>query len=197
MKKFIEEKSPICVIYCASPGSFADIKQLQPILKLCKDKQIFCALVCTNMWSGPARDVVINEFKKELKFFGEQIDKPFDQGYHRAPHQVTIFGHGALCTMINSIEYYDPELSLTMRKPVQGVDELIHCIMDELDEEKLIGWCNAVLYRRSFWEKLVQKTNGFFSRHFPQVQGFFDPNNDQNAVELIKKLFNNKNQSKK
>ncbi|CAF1437284.1 unnamed protein product [Adineta steineri] len=193
MKKFIEEKNPICVIYCASPGSFADLTQLQPILQLCKDKQIFCALVCTNMWANAHRDIVIEDFKKQLTFFGQQEEKFFDQGYNRSPHQVTLFGNGALCTMINSIEYYDPDLS-PIKKPIQGVDELIHCIMEELDQEKLLGWCNAVLYRRTFWEKIFQKTGGFFSRHFAYIQESFNANNPQNIFEIIKQLFN-KNQS--
>jgi hypothetical protein len=164
MFKFIEEKDPVCLIYCASPGTFADVKQLRPVLDFCKTKQIFCALVCTNMWSSANRRVVLEEFEKELSFFGERVEKSFSQGYIRPPHKVIFFGNGALCTMVNSIEYYDPEIS-SERKPVQGIDELIHSIMEKLDNEKLLGWCNAVLYRRSFWEKITQKVNGFFFDH--------------------------------
>ncbi|CAF1658197.1 unnamed protein product, partial [Adineta ricciae] len=188
MKKLIEEKNPICVIYCAAPGTFADLNQLHSILKMCKDKQIFCALVCTNMWSNPGRKVVIDDFKKQLAFFGEENVKSFDQGGNRQPHHVTLFGHGALCTMVNSVEYYDPDLSAE-RKPLQGVDELIHCIMEALDEEKLVGWCTAVLYRRSFWEKVLHKTNGFFSRHFSDMRNFFDPNSRTSIQSMIRNLF--------
>jgi hypothetical protein len=79
---------------------------------------------------------------------------------------VIFFGNGALCTMVNSIEYYDPEIS-SERKPVQGIDELIHSVMEKLDHDKVLGWCNAVLYRRSYWEKIIQKVIGFFSEHLP------------------------------
>ncbi|CAF1238761.1 unnamed protein product [Adineta ricciae] len=137
------------------------------------------------MGSGPVRDVVINEFKNELKLFDEQIDKSFDQGYHRVLHQVTLFGHGALRTVINSIEYYGPKISLAMRKPVQGVDELTNCIIYELDEEKLIDWCNAVLYRTSLGET-CSENEWIFSKTFPSSLRSFYPNTDQ-------KLFNNNN----
>ncbi|CAF0950951.1 unnamed protein product [Adineta steineri] len=174
MLKFIEEKDPVCLMFCASPGTFADLKQLRPVLDYCQTKQIFCALVCTNMWSSPARKVVIEEFEKELLRFGKPTERLFQQQHTQKSHKVTIFGNSALCTMVNSIEYDDPELASVI-KPVQGVDELIHCIMSTLDHEKLLGWCNAVLYRRSFWEKMSQKVDGFFSLHLPiLIERIFD-----------------------
>ncbi|CAF1402016.1 unnamed protein product [Rotaria sp. Silwood1] len=153
MLEFIEEKNPVCLIYCASPGSFADLKQVHPVLEFCKSKDIFCALVCTNMWSGSNRHMVIKEFEKELQFFGEQIDKFADQSPSQTHHKVSFFGKGALCTMVNSKEYHDPDLS-DKRMPVQGIDELIHSIMESLDQEKLLAWCYAVLHRRTYWEKI-------------------------------------------
>ena len=162
MIQFIKKNDPVCVIYCASPGSFAKLDQLHAVLDYCKTKEIFCALVCTNMWCGNTREMVINEFEKELAFFGDKIEKFSKQPHSSATHKITFFGKGALCTMVNSIEYYDPAFS-TQRKPVQGVDELIHGIMETLDQEKLLGWCYAVLYRRSYWEKISQKIGGFFS----------------------------------
>ncbi len=38
----------LCMIYCASPGSFANREQLSWMLDECTKRQIFCALVCTN-----------------------------------------------------------------------------------------------------------------------------------------------------
>jgi GTPase Era involved in 16S rRNA processing len=168
MLQFIEQTNPVCVIYCASPGSFAKLEQLHSVLEHCKTKEIFCALVCTNMWSGNQRDMVINEFQKELAFFGEKIDKFSRQLHSSTPHKVTFFGKGALCTMVNSIEYHDSDFS-EQRKPVQGIDELIHGIMLALDHDKLLGWCYAVLYRRSYWEKISQKIGGFFSLRFEDL----------------------------
>ena len=162
MLEFIEEKNPICVIYCAAPGTFADLSQVRPVLEFCREKQIFWAFVCTNMWSSPSRKEVIREFEIELEIFGQKTDKSFNQSHSSSPHKVTVFNNNALCTMVNSIEYFDPEYS-SEKKPVQGIDELIYCIMEALDNEKLLGWCNAVLYRRSFWEKFNQKVSGFVS----------------------------------
>ncbi len=189
MFKLIEEKEPVCFIYCAAPGSFADLKQLTPVLELCKKKEIFCALVCTNMWANQHRKQVIEEFKKELSSFGEQIQRSFDQGYGRPTHKVTLFGKRALCTMVNSMEYYDPDISLE-RKPVQGIDELIYCIMEALDQEKLLGWCNTVLYRRTFWEKISQKVNGFYSTNLPSINNLLDKNKDNIALQFVLHLFN-------
>jgi GTPase Era involved in 16S rRNA processing len=194
MLKFIEEKDPVCLIYCAAPGTFADLKQLQPVLEYCRTKQIFCALVCTNMWASPHRKKVIEEFEDALVMFGEPVEKLFDQENRGPPHKVTVFGNSALCTMVNSIEYYDPEFSAE-RKSVQGIDELIHCIMEALDHEKLLGWCNAVLYRRTYWEKMTQRVNGFFTARLPSTSSLWTYTAlDQFVRNFALRLFN---QSKK
>ncbi|CAF1139006.1 unnamed protein product [Rotaria magnacalcarata] len=173
MLKFIEEKQPVCVIYCAAPGTFADLSQVRPVLKFCQQKNIFWAFVCTNMWSSTARRVIVGEFEKELTIFGAGIERSFNLSHSRVPHIVTVFGNNALCTMVNSIEYYDPEYS-SERKPVQGVDELIHCVMEALDDEKLLGWCSAVLHRRTYWEKFSQKASGFVSLRIKNIQNMTD-----------------------
>ena len=184
MIEFIKKTDPICVIYCASPGSFAKLDQLHSVLELCKEKEIFCALVCTNMWSGNQRETVINEFQKELAFFGDKIEKCSKQSNSQTQHKVTFFGKGALCTMVNSIEYYDPDFS-PERKPVQGVDELIHGIMEALDHDKLLGWCYTVLYRRSYWEKISQKIGGFFSLRVADLYKLITPSADGTATNFL------------
>ncbi|CAF0994158.1 unnamed protein product [Rotaria sp. Silwood1] len=190
MLKFIEEKEPVCVIYCAAPGTFADLSQVRPVLKFCQEKQIFWAFVCTNMWSNASRKDIIRDFEKELNIFGESVENSFDQLQSSIPHKVTVFGNSALCTMVNSIEYYDPEYS-SERKPVQGVDELIYCIMEALDNEKLLGWCNAVLYRRSFWEKFNQKVSGFIALRIKDMKNVNDESIQpivQNMMTYISKI---------
>jgi hypothetical protein len=166
--EFIDKSNPICVIYCVSPGSFSPLTPLRFLLQHCKENHIICALVCTNMWSNNKRNIVIEEFKKELCIFGDEQEKNFDQDHVPRTHQVSFFGKGALCTMVNSIAYEDPEMEL--HKPVRGVDELIECVMELLDETKLLGWCTAVLGRRSFWEKVIQKTNGFTQLRFLELK---------------------------
>jgi len=189
MIEFIKQTDPLCVIYCASPGSFANLKQLHSVLEYCKTKEIFCALVCTNMWSGNKRYEVINEFENELEFFGDKIDKFSNQPHSQTPHKVTFFGKGALCTMVNSIEYSDPDFS-DQRKPVQGIDELIHGIMEALNEEKLLGWCYAVLYRRTYWEKISQKVGGFFQLRLANLYNLITPSSERTATNFVTYFFN-------
>ncbi|CAF0977893.1 unnamed protein product [Rotaria sordida] len=188
MLKFIEDKDPICVMYCAAPGTFADLSQVRPVLKFCQEKRIFWAFVCTNMWSNVSRKEVIREFEKELAIFGDGTEKFFDQLHSRIPHKVTIFGNNALCTMVNSIEFYDPDYS-PEKKPVQGIDELIHCIMDALDNDKLLGWCSAVLYRRSYWEKFSQKLTGFVSLRMKNIQNITSGSIQSIAANTMMSIF--------
>ena len=54
LSKIMKESQPLCMIYCASPGSFARLDQLQWLVDTCIQSNIFCALVCTNKYcSGP------------------------------------------------------------------------------------------------------------------------------------------------
>jgi GTP-binding protein EngB required for normal cell division len=165
---FIEKSNPICVVFCASPSCFSPLEPLRFLLQYCHNRHIICALVCTNMWASNKRNVVIEEFKKELHIFGTEREVYFPQIHLPRPHLVTFFGNGALCTMVNSIEYVDNDIDL--RRPVQGVDELINGIMELLDDTKLLGWCITVLHRRSFWEKISQSTTGFFQLRFTELQ---------------------------
>lgn len=189
MIEFIEKTKPLCVIYCASPGSVAKLDQLHSVLKYCKEKDIFCALVCTNMWTDSKRNEVISEFEKQLKFFGEKTDKFSDQPQYRKSHQITFFGTGALCTMVNSMEYYDAELS-DRKMPIQGVDELTHGIMEALDQEKLLGWCYAVLQQRSYWEKISQNVGGFFKLRFTDLYNLISSSTEGTAYNFVAHFFN-------
>lgn len=171
MIEFIRSTDPVCMIYCASPGSYASLPQLRSIIEHCKEKGIFCALVCTNMFSGNQRDNVITEFKRELEIFGDKTEQLFDQvDPPIMPHEVAFYGKSALCTMVNSIEYSDKGLLGNLVIPPRGVDELIKGIMEALDHEKLLGWCYAVLERRSYWEKIRQNVDGFANRRWIELQ---------------------------
>ena len=52
MFQLIDKTRPICVIFCASPGSYANLTQVQGVLDYCIHRNILCAAVLTNMWSG-------------------------------------------------------------------------------------------------------------------------------------------------
>jgi hypothetical protein len=51
IKSLIEQTEPLCMIYCASPGSFALLDYVAWIVDESYRGNIFCALVWTNMWA--------------------------------------------------------------------------------------------------------------------------------------------------
>lgn len=56
MASLIDQTHPICMIYCASPGSFAIVDYVGWMITRCHCKNIFCALICTNMPSTSIYD---------------------------------------------------------------------------------------------------------------------------------------------
>jgi GTPase SAR1 family protein len=65
----IDEKQPMCMILCSSPGSFAKDKFIRPLIDQCINLKIFIALVCTNPWndSDEKRTTVMQELHDLLK----------------------------------------------------------------------------------------------------------------------------------
>ncbi|CAF1356304.1 unnamed protein product, partial [Didymodactylos carnosus] len=154
MFHFIRNIQPICVIFCAAPGCFANLAQVKETLDMCQKHDIFCAAVLTNMWSGNnnARKTAMADLEGLFVDSGRRQECKFAINDPREPyHSVTTFGNLALCTMVNS-EPFESDFSGIF--PVRGVDELIHCIMQSLSDDKLLGWCQAVLNNRSFWDKV-------------------------------------------
>ncbi|CAF0780928.1 unnamed protein product [Adineta ricciae] len=167
----IETIHPIAVIYCAAPGTFAKLHQVEIILNYCMYKSIFCAAVITNMWSGTreARLSVQNDLEKILERFGPRKILEFDTNDPiLRKHEVIMYGDKALCTMVNSTPFVNLDLS-SVEKPVRGIDELTYCIMQSLAEDKVRGWCQAVLGNRSFWQKIRHQTYGFVLEKYSQL----------------------------
>jgi small GTP-binding protein len=148
----VQKTRPICMIYCASPGSFANLTHLKWLVDRCIQNEILCALVCTNMWQNNRRKVVMEEFKNLLRHHGEE---------RQSSDGITYFGNvKGLCAMVNSEVYQDYELKI--EKPPEGVNELIFGIMSSLEDEKFEAWALAVLNNRSFWRKCGHKIVGYF-----------------------------------
>lgn len=65
----IDEKHPMCMMLCASPGSFAKDEFVRPLISQCVNQSIFVALVCTNKWNDTdeKRTRVMEEFHGLLK----------------------------------------------------------------------------------------------------------------------------------
>ncbi len=144
---------PICMLFCASPGSFANLNHLQWLVERCVRENIFCALICTNMYSSNQRAAVMQDFKKVLQTFGQEK--------YDANTKITYFGQAALSTMVNSVHYTDSTLNIS--KEPFGVDELIYAILTSLTDEKVEGWINAILENRSFWTKMSHRTLGYLN----------------------------------
>jgi len=142
-KELIKGTTPICLIYCASPGSFASLHQLGQLVSYCVSENIFCALVCTNMWSGNNRTNLINEFRK---LASEHARETASDGY------VYYYDSSILCAMVNSERYVDEEMGID--KPAEGVDELISAITGSLNGEQLHGWYCTLMKQRTMSTKL-------------------------------------------
>ncbi|CAF1079752.1 unnamed protein product [Adineta steineri] len=158
-----EPKSYIlCMIFCASPGSFAKTEQLDWLLQECMKREILCALVCTNKWGGQKkqRDAVIQDFQQLLMKYHAKT---------REEDGVIYYGNMGLCTAVNSDTYEDEDAGKVFEQ--SGINELIFGIMQSLDSNKVAHWCmlafenksfldsifNVPKKIRAFWNKLVCK----------------------------------------
>ncbi|CAF3703280.1 unnamed protein product [Rotaria sp. Silwood1] len=137
----------LCMIYCASPGSFANLEKLNWLLKECMNRQIFCALVCTNKYGGQAaqRNAVMEDFQRLLEHYHVKT---------REENGVIYFGNMGLCTAVNSQKFVDDYTGRTFEE--SGIDELILGIMESLDEEKVAQWCMVAFENKSFWKNVFK-----------------------------------------
>ncbi|CAF1532932.1 unnamed protein product [Adineta ricciae] len=145
----IQEKpksDTLCMIYCASPGSFANLQQLKCLLDECNKRHIFCALVCTNKWNGrkTQRDAVMEDFTRILTGFHEKT---------REEDGVIYFGNVGLCTSVNSVAFIHEDTGKEYEQ--SGINELILGIMESIDKDKAAKWCAIVLQNKPFWTKIM------------------------------------------
>ncbi|CAF1185887.1 unnamed protein product [Adineta steineri] len=121
----------ICIIYCTSPGSFANLRQLDWLLEECKKLHIFCALVCTNKWKGfkEQREAVMRDFQETLEKYHTKT---------REENGTIYFGNMGLCTSVNSLPIKDEETHREYKQ--SGINELISGIMQSIDMVKAAQW---------------------------------------------------------
>ena len=151
IKDLVHEKNPICLIYCASPGCYADAQHILIIVEQCKKLGVFVALVVTNMYASDEADDILEIFQTVLARYNPQT---------KAVGEVFHYGTVGLCTSVNSIEY---EAHGRRMEPA-GVDELMLGIMNSLSEEKLLQWCFALMDNGPFWiraQSRIWKTLNF------------------------------------
>jgi len=140
---------PICMIFCASPGSLVNSEVVAWLCEACHGCGIFFALVCTNQFSGTDEQVsaVLKDFRGILERVAGARAKEEGEIYH-----CYLVG---LVAAVNSVVYENTRLGV--RVTAKGVNELCLEIMKELDKERLKGWCITLLQNRSFWEKFSHK----------------------------------------
>ncbi|CAF2723577.1 unnamed protein product [Rotaria sp. Silwood2] len=172
----MHESTPLCMIYCASPGSFARLDQLQWLVDTCIKSNIFCALVCTNKYSGGSekRTHVLSEFHSLLSRHHTMT---------RDNANIKYYGNVGLCTSVNSIIFEDTDLGI--RKDVEGINELIFAITTSLKDDKLVAWCYTVAENQSFWLTMRDQIVELFNICRPIVEEFLQNEGKNIAKGLI------------
>lgn len=162
------ETKPLCMIFCASPGTYVDLIRLDWLLDLCINKNhIFCALVCTNKYAGEMKScrAVLEDFNKLLLKYTN--DSP------REENNIIYYGNIGLCTSVNS----QPFECIDRILPISGVNEFIYGIMNSLVDEHVLNWCLIVLENEGFWNDCQVKFSGLL-------------NDVKERTHIVKKFFN-------
>lgn len=138
-------QTPLCMFYCASPGSFTKLKQLDMLLDECISRRhIFCVLVVTNMYTNANRRVILDEFKALLSKYVDSSKQIKEK------HGIWYYGKVGLCTMVNSQEYVDEDSN--RRQPQQGINELVLAMIKSMRKtHQLSGWLRTIEQNRQFW----------------------------------------------
>ncbi|CAF1138267.1 unnamed protein product [Rotaria sp. Silwood1] len=92
----INKKSPVCLIFCASPGTYVELEQLKGIVKACKNLKVFIAMVVTNMYASDEADIILKLFQDTLIHHHAQP---------KVKENIYYYGSIGLCTQVNSIDY--------------------------------------------------------------------------------------------
>ncbi|CAF3522348.1 unnamed protein product [Rotaria sp. Silwood1] len=175
MTSLIEKTHPLCMIYCASPGSFAVLDHVTWMVSECHQKNTFCALLCTNMWSGRNRQSVVDEFCKLLNTVHPQIKPTKEDG-------IIYYDRVALVTMVSSTKYVDEDFGIT--KPPSGVNELIFGIAKCLERDFMIAWFRTVSEHQSFWTIMSSKLCDLFKVSYEKFNTLY-----QHAGNFLDLLF--------
>jgi len=168
--------NPLCMIYCASPGSFARLDQLQWIIDTCIRSNIYCALICTNKFSGGSqkRIEVLNVFDSILSNYRSMT---------KDENNIKYYGNIALCTSVNSILYVDQEFGV--RKDAEGINELLFAITTSLKDDKLVAWCYTIADNQSFWSAMGKRLLEFIGTARPVVEEYLQEHRTDIAKTLI------------
>ncbi|CAF4945508.1 unnamed protein product [Rotaria sp. Silwood1] len=170
------ESTPLCMIYCASPDSFARLDQLQWLIDTCIQSNIFCALVCTNKYSkgNQQRAHELNDFHSFLSRYHSMT---------RNETNIKYYENVALYTSVNSIIYEN--IGLGVRKVVEDINELIFAIITSLKDDKLVAWCYTIAENQSFLSMMLDKIVELFKISQPILEEFLQKEGKDTAKALI------------
>jgi small GTP-binding protein len=146
----MQNTNPVCIIYCVSPATFADMSQVKWFVEQCMHRNIFVALVCTNMFTGNRCPLVMQQFVDLLTSINPSFERYKDGN-------IEYFGQKALCTKVNSKPYIDEDWGIT--KEPTGIEELIFGIARCLNGEQQLFWLQAVSQNQRFWTSMGQYVN--------------------------------------
>ncbi|CAF3492994.1 unnamed protein product, partial [Rotaria sp. Silwood2] len=74
IQSLLSKTNPICLIYCTSPGAYAEMVHFQAIVDECKALKLFIALVVTNMYASDEADHILNIYRKALAHYSPQTE---------------------------------------------------------------------------------------------------------------------------
>jgi small GTP-binding protein len=181
ISKIMMQSNPVCMIYCASPGSFANIEHIKWIIETCIKSNIYCAFVCTNKYSGGSqkRIQLLQEFHSLLSQY-EPMTKD--------ENNVKYYGNVALCTSVNSIPFENEDFGA--RKHVEGINELLFAITSSLKGDKLVAWCYTIADNQSFWSTMANHLSEFYQISRPIVEELVQKHGKDIAIALISLIIN-------
>lgn len=175
------ESKPLCMVYCASPGSFARLDQLEWIVDTAIRSNIYCALVCTNKYcgGGDKRQQLLDDFHSILSRH---------HSITRNDNHIQYYGDMALCTSVNSTLYENKDFQV--RKEVEGINELLFAITTSLKDDQLAAWCFTIADNQSFWSSMGEKLLEFYQIARPVVEDYLREHGKEMAEAAMHILLN-------
>lgn len=144
VQNLITKKNPVCLIFCASPGTYVEPEKLKDIVERCKVLKVFIAMVVTNMYVSDEATIILDIFKDTLSHYHKQT---------KVENNMYYYGPVGLCIQVNSIDFVTGDIT----KEPEGIDQLMLGIMHSLRSDKRLQWCFAIQNNAPFWFRTQQQ----------------------------------------
>ena len=155
------KNAPVFLLFCAAPTNHLYQKKVQWILKICIEKNIFCAFIRTNMFAAVRNSTTLTVFEKVLsaeKIDGEDLMKRTQKNTSSGCEDIQIYYNKktnqpvALMCSVNSIELKRNDQLIN---PC-GLFEFMLTMFDLLSDPSLNQTIYVMLKNRPFWEYVEQ-----------------------------------------